>query len=218
MHEAPNALDALIQRQFPCVVAPRYGELAALDRKGERFIVCATGVKMEIWRPWIHAVIDLTPEGVLRPMPYGPGPEAGATLLCQPIPKAMRERFIEEARATMPSEHAAWVTWNEHTRLFRYRSVQVLSHSPASITYVRPDLDPGEWLVGDIHSHARYPAGFSATDEVDDYGTLQLSLVLGSLDRSEITEATVLRCMGVTLPLTVLRLKEQRCTTFAPAA
>lgn len=195
-----DPMDELMQRQFPTVIAPKFGApLTPLEVNGERFIVCADAVKMEIKRPWVHAVVPVSGQCFLRNLPYGPGPEYKVKLLCGPLPKALLERFGNEASEALPSEHAAWITWREDSKEFTYRSLHVTSHGPDHIDYDRPSLDEGEWLVLDIHSHGRAPAFFSPRDEKDDFGELRIAMVLGHVDRTTRSHAVLARCLGVSM-------------------
>ena len=194
-------LDELITTQWPTVIAPKYGSLAPMTSAGDRFLVTSHGLRMQIKRSWIEAVIPMQTGRLIRPIPYGPGPDAGVTLLCGKAPTMLLERFTHEARACLPNEHAAWFVWNEQKRTWRYQPVKVLEHSPSRITYERPTLAPEEHLVVDVHSHGLSEAFLSSVDEADDRGTLQVSLVVGSLGDSEPTYKAVVRCLGFTQPM-----------------
>lgn len=195
-----HPLDELMQKQFPTVIAPKFGSpLAPLAVNGERFILCGDAIKMEIRRPWVHAVVPVSGAPFFRKLPYGPGPDYKVKLLCGPLPTEMLERFASESVAALPNEHAAWITWREDSKEFFYRSLHVKSHSPSHIDYDRPALDAGEWLVVDIHSHGRERAFFSLRDEGDDFGELRVSMVLGHVDRPVRSYATLARCLGVSM-------------------
>ena len=195
-----HVLDSLLQKQFPVVVAPKFSDFEPLATPGDRFVVAEQGLLLETRRAWVHAVSPVQGGPMLRPVPFGAGPAVGVRLLCGALPAEMERRFIDRARRALPNECACWITWNEHTRTFAYRDVQVLEHSPARIRYTRPNLEDGEHLVADIHSHGLFAAGFSKDDEADDRGTLQLSIVYGNLDQGVVSKAVVMRCLGVTLP------------------
>lgn len=200
--------DQLLQRQFPVHVAPRFGEFVRLATTGDRFVVTANGLVMETRRPWVYAVLPLQLDAPLRPVPFGAGPAPCFRLTCGKPPAEFGERFLAQARKALPNETAAWITWSDRTEKFRYREVVVLEHSPDHIRYERPDLDDGEHLVVDMHSHGRAPAFFSFTDESDDRGTLQLSCVVGNVDRDEPSQETAIRCLGITLPEAALQFGE----------
>jgi PRTRC genetic system protein A len=84
--------------------------------------------------------------------------------------------------------------------------VAILQHSADSVVYERPVLGAHEHLVVDMHSHGAHRAGFSAQDNQDDHGALQVSYCVGSLDREAPTKATCARVLGVTLPGTSIRV------------
>lgn len=200
-------MDEVLQRQLPIIAAPKFKDFTPLQTTGDRFVVTDRGLVLESKRPWVRAVVPVTKGEPSRPIPFGAGPEFGVTLLCGRIPQELQERFLQEARAALPNEAACWFTWNEHTGTFRYRSVDVLEHSPGRIRYVRPDLDDGEHLVADVHSHGTFGAGFSSDDEFDDHGTLQVSIVFGNVDTERPTYACVMRCLGTTLPSRFIRFE-----------
>lgn len=203
-----HSLDALMQRQFPTVIAPKFGQFSALEANGERFVLCKDKVLLEIRRPWVYAVVPITTEPFKRHTPYGAGPTEEVRLLCGQIPAAMTERFVAEARQALPNEHAAWITWSESSQQFRYRNVEVLSHSPGHINIRRPDLDEGEWLVVDVHSHGVGPAFLSDIDHEDDLGELKVVLVVGSLTKDTPSYFGAMRCLGVSVSSDVVRPAE----------
>lgn len=193
-------MDAVLQQQLPIVAAPKFKDFEPLQESGDRFVVTDRGLVLESKRPWVRAIVPVTKGEPTRPIPFGKGPEIGVNLLCGRIPQELQDRFLQEARAALPNEAACWFTWNEHTAEFRYRHVEVLEHSPVRVRYARPDLDEGEHLIADVHSHGTFAAGFSSDDEFDDRGTLQVSIVFGNVDSDRPTYACVMRCLGVTLP------------------
>ena len=69
-------------------------------------------------------------------------------------------------------------------RLTRYADGE--SHRTAlGVRYETMTRPPGTVILGDIHSHGRYRAYFSPTDDHDDLNREGLHLVLGCLDRTE---------------------------------
>lgn len=174
-----TTMDEILQRQFPTVLMPRYGTLEPLAQTGDRFVLGADALKLEISRPWVHAVVDLTPARFARSLPYGKAPPDSITLRCGVIPRALMDAFAERARQACPYEVGAWIVWDENTRVFSLVELRALSHSPVHLYYEAPELPDGVWLVVDAHSHGEGRAGFSPTDDADDAGAVKFAMVYG---------------------------------------
>lgn len=200
-----NECDETFAALFPLIRAPLGAPTEPLAASGERYHCTSNGLLLEVRRPWIHAVVPLTSKPV-RQIPFGAGPKVGVYLLCGLPPDEYFTRFTAAAKAAMPNETAAWVTWNDKTHQWAYREVEVLEHTDSSVRYQRPTLLPHEHLVVDMHSHGVFPAGFSPKDHQDDHGALQVSYCVGSLDREQPTKASCVRVLGVTLPGTAIKL------------
>ena len=173
-----NNLDLTIQNQCPTVVAPKYQEFAPLETIGHRFITASDGLWVEIHRPWVHIVWPVALSNGIA-MPYGKLQRC-IRLECGRLPADIIAKFEEDAKAASPNEIAAWVAWNEKTRLFAYLPLQAISAGTGHIHYTRPQLPEGEHLVIDLHSHGNHPAFFSQTDDKDDAGEVKFSIVVGS--------------------------------------
>ena len=181
-----NKLDLLIQEHAPVVVVPKHENLPALQTTGYRYLVGQDGLKLEVRRPWLHAVVSHTIS--VRPgplLPYGVCPTDKLEITCGAFPAGMRERFIGAARDVLPVEAAAWIVWDERTRRFDYVSLRALSSSPEHIHFERPELPMDTWLVMDLHSHGAARAFFSRTDDEDDAGEVKMAGVFGRLGRPE---------------------------------
>lgn len=175
-----NPRDQYLQQLVPTVMVPRFEQLQPLETSGHRYLACAAGLKLEIRRPWLHAIVtvaaNLGPE-----LPYGAGPSDKVELTCGVIPRELLQAFVEHARAALPNEVQAWVVWNEAADEFELQILQALSASPGHINYNRPNLPLGTWQVMDIHSHGIAAAFFSEQDDRDDQGEIKLAAVVGSL-------------------------------------
>lgn len=174
-----TTMDQLMQRQFPTVLMPRYGDLEPLRETGDRFILGSDTLKLEISRPWLHAVVNLAPSGFARSLPYGRAPRDSITLRCGVVPRALLDEFAERARRACPYEVGAWIVWDECTGEFAMLELPTLSHSPVHLEYEAPELPKGVWLVVDVHSHGKGRAGFSPTDDADDAGAVKFAMVYG---------------------------------------
>ncbi len=177
-----NRLDQVLQSHFPTVLVPRYEPLAALQETGDRFLLGARALKLEISRPWLHAVVALSAGDWERDLPYGDAPEDEFTLRCGVIPRGLIEAFEARAAASCPNEVGAWIVWSETTREFSMIELPTISHGPSHLNYDRPTLESNSWLIADLHSHGRGQAFFSSTDDRDDAGAVKLAMVAGRCD------------------------------------
>lgn len=175
MHPA----DAALQQSFPSVMVPRFGALATMERPGERLLIAANGVFLEIVRPWLRVVRRLGAFQYRTAIPYGEAVEI-TELRCGRVPADLIGEFAAMARATHPKETGAWIVWDAATAAFRLVHVQILEHSGGHLKYEHPSLGTGEVLVVDCHSHGCYPAGFSRTDNADDQHDVKFAFVMGN--------------------------------------
>lgn len=175
MHPADNAL----QQSFPSVMVPRFGQLAAMARPGERLLIAANGVFLEIARPWLRVVRLLGAFQHRSPIPYGEVVEA-TELHCGRVPAELIGEFAAMARAAHPKETGAWIVWNAASAAFRLIPVGILEHSGGHLKYERPVLADDDVLVVDCHSHGSHPAFFSATDDEDDRHDTKFAFVIGN--------------------------------------
>lgn len=190
-----HSLDRVVLGQFPVYPMPRFGDHVPLISAGQRYIIGREGIKFEIRRPWLHAVVSVHDEPRIR-LPYGDCPPDGLEMLCGPIPREFGQRFHQQALKSMPCETAAWVVWHDDGRGFQYLELAVLGASRDRVHFERPVLPSGTWLVMDFHSHGTYPAFFSSQDDMDDAGDVKLASVLGNLDTGAPTVAMRVCLMG----------------------
>ncbi|QET04021.1 PRTRC system protein A (plasmid) [Cupriavidus pauculus] len=175
MHPADMAL----QQSFPSVMVPRFGEVAPMGGSGERLLIAANGVFLEIVRPWIRVVRLLGKFEHRTAIPYGEAVEV-TELLCGCVPPDVIGEFAVMARAAYPNETGAFVVWNCRTHAFRLMPVRVLDQGMGHLKYERPTLADDEVLVVDCHSHGGHPAFFSSTDDTDDRHDVKFAFVMGS--------------------------------------
>jgi PRTRC genetic system protein A len=193
-------LDQIVLGQFPLYPMPRFGAHAPLQETGQRYVVGREGIKFEVRRPWLHAVVSLH-DDPRTGLPYGDCPADEIELLCGPIPREYGQRFHRQAMAAMPCETAAWVVWHADRRVFEYIELDVLDASPDRVHFQRPQLREGTWLVMDFHSHGRHQAFFSPQDDADDAGEVKLAGVLGNLDTASPSMELRACLMGAFAPL-----------------
>ena len=178
-----NQIDIALQLSFPSVMVPTREPVVPMAWPGERLLIASNGVFLEINRPWIRLVRRLGSFEWRTPVPYGEAVEL-TELPCGSVPAELVAEFARMARAALPNEVGAWIVWHAATGLFRLVPLPSLSHSPAHLSYERPKLRDGEWLVVDCHSHGRGSAYFSGTDDRDDQHDVKFALVLGHCHRT----------------------------------
>lgn len=192
MHPA----DAALQQSFPSVMVPRFGALASMERPGERLLIAANGVFLEIVRPWLRVVRRLGAFQYRTAIPYGEVAEA-TELHCGRVPSELIGEFAMMARAAHPKETGGWVVWNAATAAFRLVPVRILEHSGGHLKYDRPALAADEVLVVDCHSHGRHAARFSPTDNADDQHDVKFAFVMGNCDAAVPSLALRLCAKGI---------------------
>ncbi|CAG2159749.1 PRTRC system protein A [Cupriavidus numazuensis] len=175
MHPA----DAVLQQSFPSVMVPRMSKVMPMEQPGERLLIAANGVFLEILRPWLRVVRCLGSYQHRTAVPYGTVSEA-TELRCGRIPADLIGHFARMAREAMPKETMAWIVWNAASAAFRLVPVHLIEHSASHLRYDRPPLDEGDVLVLDCHSHGAFQAGFSRTDDTDDRHDVKFAFVIGN--------------------------------------
>lgn len=179
MHSAMNAADAALQRSFPAVMVPRREPVAPMQTFGERLLIAANGVFLEVNQPWLTLVRRIASYAVPTAIPYGEVAQS-TELVCEHFPATLVGEFARMAREASPNETGAWIVWNRETSQFRLAPVTILSHSTAALRYEPPVLGANEVRVVDCHSHGLHPAFFSSTDDADDLHEIKFSLVIGN--------------------------------------
>lgn len=199
-----NPHDQILQRTCPTIMVPRFEPLRPLANNGHRFLVAQDGLWLEVKRPWLHLVWPVAENHHQVAMPYG-SLEPKVSFLCPGIPGSLIKRFTDDARAALPNEFAAWITWNEQTKAFAYRPLTSTSAGPAHLKLDRPVLGEQEHLVMDVHSHATMKAFFSKEDNRDDAGEVKLSVVFGRLGSDQSMSSKIRLCAnGVVIPAQIL--------------
>lgn len=201
--------DRALQSVTPTVMVPRYTDLEELETPGQRLLMAANGVWLEVCRAWLY-VRMLVAEAPIVPVPYGQVTGA-MRFKCGGLPKALVSRFIEEASGRCPNECAAWVVWNQKTGAWRLQMLEEISSGLAHVENILPTLADDEHMVIDLHSHGVIPEGafFSSEDNADDTGDCKIAGVVGNLDREGITTAFRLCVNGVFIPLPFESSNEQ---------
>jgi len=199
-------LDIALFDSAPTVAVPKHAKFQPLADVGHRFLMTANGVFIEVRRPWLHVIQQLSKLNDAGPRPpYGeiePKIELAFGRLGAAVP--FLQAFAEEARAALPNEHAAWIIWDKQKQQLAYKALHVSSSTPGSITFERPALDPHESLAIDVHSHGDGAAHFSAQDDADDAGEVKISGVLGGIGAGGTPSVAFRLCvLGMFVPLKV---------------
>ena len=194
-----DSRDVALQSVMPTVMVPRYSELEELDTVGDRILMAANGVWLEVCRAWLYARVLVAKPSII-PVPYGQVNEVMRFGFGK-LPRAMVAQFIEQARARCPNECAAWVVWNQRTNEWRLMMLEETSVGPGHVNVNLPTLEEDEHMVMDLHSHGLTDAFFSRTDNKDDRGATKIAGVIGNLDKPEATASFRLCANGVFVPL-----------------
>ena len=114
--------------------------------------------------------------------------------LDEPIPRELLLDIIDLFKEDPTKEKAAQIFWNGKEYEL-YIPEQVVTES--SVEFKRnKQLEMEKDLVMDIHSHACYPAFFSAVDNDDEKGT-RLYMVIGNLDKDRHSIAARVGIKGI---------------------
>jgi len=194
-----DSRDVALQSVMPTVMVPRYSELEKLATAGDRILMAANGVWLEVCRAWLYARVLVAKPSII-PVPYGQVSEVMRFGFGK-LPRAMVAQFIEQARARCPNECAAWVVWNQRTNEWMLMMLEETSVGPGHVNVNLPTLEEDEHMVMDLHSHGLTEAFFSRTDNKDDRGATKIAGVIGNLDKPEATASFRLCANGVFVPL-----------------
>lgn len=188
-----NLRDRLQAELTPVLMVPPSGALPEEPRAdAHRYLVACDGIYLEVNRPWLRAVARVARAEV--PLPFGAvAPQLD--VVCGPVPRELFDEFCALAQVALPAETSALIVWSASTRQFRLLPTAVHATAEA-VQYCIPPLQRDEYLVVDIHSHARSKAFFSVTDDLDDRHDVKLSIVIGSVDRLQISVCARMCLMG----------------------
>ncbi len=194
-----DSRDVALQSVMPTVMVPRYSELKELATAGDRILMAANGVWLEVCRAWLYARVLVAKPSII-PVPYGQVSEVMRFGFGK-LPKTMVAQFIEQARARCPNECAAWVVWNQRTNEWRLMMLEETSVGPGHVNVNLPTLEEDEHMVMDLHSHGLTEAFFSRTDNKDDRGATKIAGVIGNLDKPGVTASFRLCANGMFVSL-----------------
>lgn len=172
--------DMALQAVCPVLAAPRFGVLPEMPN-GQRLIVGAGGLYVQVKLDWLDCVHCLTPEGLGMPLPWGKVDER-LRFSFGVLPIRLIESFIEAARRGLPDEVAGALIYARSTGRLRLALCEPVRTSPLRIDYRVPAMAADETLAVDLHSHGAGPAFWSADDDRDDRG-IKVAGVFGRLDQ-----------------------------------
>lgn len=173
-----NKKDAIIQAHFPTVMAPKYGELEPCEIGKTRLLMARDGLYIETRQPWGELRHRLWKAP--RPLPYGEIEEVDRFAKAfRRIPEDLLDCMIEEAEiwAEQFKEWAGWIVFRDGQ--FRYQPLEFEYQAETAVKYKLPQLQDGEHLMLDLHSHGSMNPFFSSTDDRDDVGGVRICAVLG---------------------------------------
>jgi len=160
--------DVALQSTCPVVAVPRYGSLREIPN-GQRVIVAANGVFVQIKLDWLDCVQRLMPGMSGMPLPYGQVQERVAFSFGV-LPIRLIEAFVEQGRRVLPNEAAGALVYSRRTRGLRLVMCDALRSSPAHIDYCLPVLADDETVAVDLHTHGHGAPFWSDDDDRDDQG------------------------------------------------
>ena len=172
--------DAALQTACPVIAAPRFGTLPEM-RNGQRFVVAANGLFVQVKLDWLDCTLRMADIGPVPPLPYGTVDER-ITFAFDVIPVRLLDAFVEAGRKRLPDEIAGGLIYSRRTGELRLQVYEALAASPGSIRYAMPTLESDESIAVDLHTHGRFPAFWSPIDERDDRG-IKVAGVFGDLHR-----------------------------------
>jgi PRTRC genetic system protein A len=195
------SLDEAILRNFPLLAAPHDAGITSAQTPGVRYVVGKNGLWRDIQKSWLRAItpVAITATAVI---PYGTVMQKVEFLCAMPPAKLWRE-FADLAKAMLPNEVAAAMVWHTVEGTWRLAARKSLQARSDYVEYSEVELQEGEELVVDIHSHGKHPAYFSGTDDRDDHGSIKVSAVFGCVGTEAMEIAARLMLIDKTIELQI---------------
>jgi PRTRC genetic system protein A len=201
--------DAALAKSFPVVTVPKYGDFEPMAHNGQRLLIAGNGFFLEVRRDWIHAIqrcaITL---GAVR-YPFGDMLPFSHIAFGHQIPQLMAA-FLSIAQRHFPDEVGGVLLYNRTSQCYTLKECASIAASSASLKYSPPSLSETESIAVDIHSHGRYEARFSSTDDADDIDGVKIAMVVGLVDTP-----TPTLCMRLCLSGLLLDMRWSE-TAFVP--
>lgn len=191
-------MDRFLTGEAPTVTVPVDGEFVPLEAQGQRFLVAANGLWVEVCSPWGYVLAPYAVADHAR-CPYGTLASALRFDFGR-FPQDMVERFMDDAASAGNCEIAAGIVWNSASRELSYRRPEVVSASAGHVRFRPLALADGETLVADLHSHGHGEPFFSGADDADDAGAIKIAGVCGYVGKRQSLLMRVC-VLGANLPL-----------------
>jgi PRTRC genetic system protein A len=169
--------DLALQAACPVIAAPRFGPLPDMAN-GQRIILAANGVFVQVRLDWLDCIQRLSP-ALPIPLPYGVVEERLAFTFGV-LPIRLIEDFIAAGRRGLPNEVAGALIYSRRNRNLRLALCEAIDVSPHQIDYRVPAMDADETLAVDLHTHGHGRPFWSAKDDGDDQG-IKVAGVFGCL-------------------------------------
>lgn len=169
--------DLALQAACPVVAAPCFGPLPDLAN-GQRIILAANGVFVQVKLDWLDCIQQLAP-ALPIPLPYG-SVEERLVFTFGVLPIRLIEEFIVAGRRSLPNEVAGALIYSRCSRSLRLALCESINVSPERIDYRVPAMDADETLAVDLHTHGYGRPFWSDKDDRDDQG-IKVAGVFGCL-------------------------------------
>lgn len=192
--------DRLLLDQMPVLAVPPESKLGRLNKNGQRLLIGANGIFIEIRRDWLYAVRRCGGLHGMLQTPFGTVTEC-TELAGQTIPRRLVDSFIEEARRVSPLEIGGIITYDIERGEWALRMNRSVSASPTSLRYELPDLRANEHRVVDLHSHGEGQAFLSSKDKLDTRGTTAVVMVAGKVSDAALEVIAYLYLNGMPDPI-----------------
>jgi len=150
-------------------------------QNGQRVVIAANGLFVQVRLDWLDCTLRIAHIGPVPLLPYGTVDER-IVFAFNVIPVRLLDAFVEVGRRRLLDEIAGGLIYSRQTGELRLDVYAALAASPGSIRYAMPALEPDESIAVDLHTHGRFPAFWSPTDDGDDQG-IKIAGVFGDLHR-----------------------------------
>ena len=186
----PHDLDSILQQEYPLHIVGVHAPFEPLCAPGSRLLLTSDGLLLEACNGVFRSVQMLAELNCAIDLPYGQV-DCGITTLdhftADSLGGLVRE-FAETARRALPLEAIMLVVKapGQPARCIHPDR----GATTGRVNYDLKDLEAGEHVILDIHSHGTHPAFFSSEDNFDDSkyrGNLKNCYVLGNLDQTQLS-------------------------------
>lgn len=172
LYDGYNEADAVLLGQTPALMMPRFSALPDLGPGCRRYVIARDGLYVQARSQAL--LLTMRVEKFRSPLPYGDLLES-VHMVGGLIPHSMYTELQRQAIATCPDEWAAFVVYDG---AYRIVLPEVVDSSGGHISYRMGGIDESR-IVLDIHSHGKFDAFFSETDDRSDNHGIYFASVLG---------------------------------------